>query len=159
MLNKYFRDNNQSQDVEWGFSFDVHLNAFFPPLILLHFCQLFFYNGKFSKMLILLNETVTKNSNQVICTTILISKINFCFSGLINHEWFISRLLGNTFWLVAVLYYMYITFLGYSSLQILQRTHLILTPLPIVLLIYIISLSGGFNITHYLMEFYKNRVL
>ncbi|EFA10930.1 protein unc-50 homolog isoform X2 [Tribolium castaneum] len=123
VLNKYFRPSTEVQDVEWGYSFDVHLNAFFPPLILLHFFQLFFYNG------------------------------------LISHEWFISRLLGNTFWLVAVLYYMFITFLGYSSLQILNRTHLILTPVPIVLVFYIISLVAGLNITHVLMTFYKHRVL
>ncbi|RZC41722.1 unc-50 -like protein [Asbolus verrucosus] len=65
----------------------------------------------------------------------------FFYNGLISHEWFISRLLGNTFWLVAVLYYMYITFLGYSSLQILNHTHLILTPVPIVIIFYIISLT------------------
>jgi hypothetical protein len=123
ILNKYFRPSTEVQDVEWGYSFDVHLNAFFPPLILLHFFQLFFYNG------------------------------------LISHEWFISRLLGNTFWLVAVLYYMFITFLGYSSLQILNRTHLILTPVPIVVIFYIISLVAGLNITHALMDFYKHRVV
>jgi hypothetical protein len=32
------------QDVEWGFSFDVHLNAFFPILVILHFVQLFVYH-------------------------------------------------------------------------------------------------------------------
>ena len=26
-------------DVEWGFAFDVHLNAFFPVLVILHFVQ------------------------------------------------------------------------------------------------------------------------
>lgn len=83
---------NDDQDVEWGYAFDVHLNAFFPPLIILHGCQLFFYNG------------------------------------LISHEWFASRLLGNTFWLVAVVYYTYITFLGYSckyniTIQICNTQH------------------------------------
>ncbi|KAK9876831.1 hypothetical protein WA026_015067 [Henosepilachna vigintioctopunctata] len=123
ILNKYFRVDEQGDDVEWGYSFDVHLNAFFPPLVLLHFFQLFFYNG------------------------------------LINHEWFISRFLGNTFWLVAVLYYMYITFLGYSSLYVLKRTHLILSPIPLFLIIWVISLMGGTNITHALVTFYKRRVL
>ncbi|XP_018578813.1 protein unc-50 homolog [Anoplophora glabripennis] len=123
LLNKYFRNPNEIQDVEWGYSFDVHLNAYFPPLILLHFFQLFFYNG------------------------------------LISNEWFLSRLLGNTFWLVAVLYYMYITFLGYSSLQFLRHTHLIISPLPLVIIFYIISLVSGFNITQALMHFYKFRVV
>jgi hypothetical protein len=34
-----------SEDVEWGYTFDVHLNAFFPPLVILHVFQLIFYNG------------------------------------------------------------------------------------------------------------------
>ncbi|XP_071513962.1 protein unc-50 homolog isoform X2 [Panulirus ornatus] len=34
----------RDQDVEWGYAFDVHLNAYFPPLIILHFFQLFFYH-------------------------------------------------------------------------------------------------------------------
>ncbi|KAK4872152.1 hypothetical protein RN001_016276 [Aquatica leii] len=111
------------QDIEWGYAFDVHLNAFFPPLIILHFFQLFFYNG------------------------------------LINHEWSISRYLGNTFWLIAVSYYIYITFLGYSSLPISKRTHLLLVPLPIILLFYVISLAAGFNITYFLMKFYTERIV
>ncbi|OQR71613.1 protein unc-50A-like [Tropilaelaps mercedesae] len=32
-----------TEDVEWGYCFDVHLNAFFPALIILHLFQLFFY--------------------------------------------------------------------------------------------------------------------
>jgi len=67
------------QDVEWGFSFDVHLNAFFPILVILHFVQLFVYHG------------------------------------LIERDWFISTMFGNTLWLIALSYYIYITFLGYSS--------------------------------------------
>ena len=35
----------RGQDVEWGYSFDVHLNAFFPLLMILHFFQLPFLNG------------------------------------------------------------------------------------------------------------------
>ena len=31
-------------DVEWGFAFDVHLNAFFPVLVILHFVQARFYH-------------------------------------------------------------------------------------------------------------------
>ncbi|KAF5285503.1 hypothetical protein FQA39_LY16628, partial [Lamprigera yunnana] len=119
--NKYFCIN-EKQDIEWGYAFDVHLNAFFPPLIILHFFQLFFYNG------------------------------------LMNHKWYISRYLGNTYWLFAGIYYIYITFLGYSSLPMSRRTNLLLVPLPIIVLVYIVSLSTGFNITYFLMNFYTNRI-
>lgn len=67
------------QDVEWGYAFDVHLNAFFPLLVILHVFQLFFYHI------------------------------------LIAREWFVSTLFGNTLWAIALGYYVYITFLGYSS--------------------------------------------
>jgi UNC-50 family len=30
----------RGQDVEWGYCFDIHLNAFFPLLMILHFFQL-----------------------------------------------------------------------------------------------------------------------
>lgn len=76
--NKYMRTNDLAKDVEWGYAFDVHLNAFYPPLIIIHFIQLFFYNA------------------------------------VISQDWFISRLFGNTLWLLAIGYYVYITFLGYS---------------------------------------------
>lgn len=75
--NKIMREPN-AENVEWGYSFDVHINATFPPLIILHFIMLMFYKVLFSQ------------------------------------EWFIARLLGNTLWLLATSYYVYITFLGYN---------------------------------------------
>lgn len=49
LSNKYLKKETcEDQDVEWGYAFDVHLNAFFPLLIILHVFQLIFYNGKFN---------------------------------------------------------------------------------------------------------------
>ncbi|KAJ8982675.1 hypothetical protein NQ317_017665 [Molorchus minor] len=115
IANTFLKSKNDVQDIEWGFSFDMHLNAFFSSL--------FFYNG------------------------------------LISHDWFLSILLGNTFWLGASFYYVYITFLGYNSMQILNHTRVFLAPIPWFIFIYIISLFMKFNITHSLMNFYKYRVL
>ncbi|KAB1256716.1 Protein unc-50-like protein [Camelus dromedarius] len=43
--NKYLvKRQSRDYDVEWGYAFDVHLNAFYPLLIILHFIQLFFIN-------------------------------------------------------------------------------------------------------------------
>ncbi len=36
------------------------------------------------------------------------------FVVLINKDWFVATLVGNTFWLVSAGYYIYINFLGYS---------------------------------------------
>lgn len=41
LTNKYMVINPpRGQDVEWAYAFDVHLNAFFPLLMILHFFQL-----------------------------------------------------------------------------------------------------------------------
>ncbi|XP_077814355.1 protein unc-50 homolog isoform X1 [Macaca mulatta] len=78
--NKYLvKRQSRDYDVEWGYAFDVHLNAFYPLLVILHFIQLFFINH------VILTDT------------------------------FIGYLVGNTLWLVAVGYYIYVTFLGYSG--------------------------------------------
>lgn len=37
----------RGQDVEWGYAFDVHLNAFFPLLMILHLFQLAFLGCKY----------------------------------------------------------------------------------------------------------------
>ncbi|XP_074600741.1 unc50 RNA binding protein [Brevipalpus obovatus] len=121
--NRYFRaDRSNNEDVEWGFSFDVHLNAFFPPLIIIHVIQLLLFNA------------------------------------LINSDWFLSRLFGNTLWFISSVYYAYITFLGYGSLPHLKRTQIILYPLIPLFFFYMITLVSGINICRVIMDFYKYRV-
>lgn len=34
---------------------------------------------------------------------------------VINSDWFLGYFVGNTLWLIAIGYYLYITFLGYSG--------------------------------------------
>jgi len=122
--NKFLLKSNTVEiDVEWGYCFDVHLNAFFPLLVILHFVQLFFY------------------------------------SLLISRPWFMATFFGNTLWLVALGYYLYITFLGYHSLHILERTKMFLYPFIPLILVYILSLVVNWNITQSLMNFYHYRVL
>jgi len=122
--NKFLlKPSMRDQDVEWGFCFDVHLNAFFPILVILHFVQLFIYHA------------------------------------VIEREYFVSTLLGNSLWLLALSYYIYITFLGYSSLNMLTRTHYFLAPLTLLTLFYIVTLSINWNLSTSLIYFYKYRVL
>ncbi|XP_017487709.1 PREDICTED: protein unc-50 homolog [Rhagoletis zephyria] len=116
------RSASVNEDVEWGFAFDIHLNAFFPPLLILHVFQLFFYNV------------------------------------FISHDMFLARFFGNTLWLIAVGYYCYITFLGYSTLAMLRHTQVILYPMVPLFLFYFISTLSGHNICRAIMEFYHYRV-
>lgn len=120
--NRYLRID-RTQDVEWGYAFDIHLNAMFPSLIILHVFQLILYNA------------------------------------LINNNSFFGRFLGNTFWFIAIGYYIYITSLGYANIEILHKTHLLLSSLPVILLTYVITLCAGINISYLVMEFYRYRAL
>ncbi|XP_039252943.1 protein unc-50 homolog [Styela clava] len=121
--NKYLvRYIKGGADVEWAYAFDVHLNAFFPVLMILHCLQLFFINP------------------------------------LIVKDWFLSVLVGNTFWLAALGYYVYITFLGYNVLPFVKKSIVLLSPLLLLGTTYFISLITRWNITKALLWFYENRV-
>lgn len=59
--NKFLRNRSLSNEiVEWAFSFDIHLNAFFPPLVIIHFFQILIYS---SKLFINLNTYFNLNLN------------------------------------------------------------------------------------------------
>ncbi|XP_072470711.1 protein unc-50 homolog isoform X2 [Notamacropus eugenii] len=121
--NKYLvKRQSRDYDVEWGYAFDVHLNAFYPLLVILHFIQLFFINY------VIMTDT------------------------------FIGYFVGNTLWLIAVGYYIYVTFLGYSALPFLKNTVILLYPFAPLILLYGLSLALGWNFTHTLCSFYKYRV-
>lgn len=113
----------RGQDVEWGYAFDVHLNAFFPLLMILHFFQL--------------------------------PLLNY----FINTHLFLSRFFGNSLWLIAIGYYIYITFLGYSALPFLKNTRTLLFPMTGILLIYTISLILNWNFSWLMCSFYHARVM
>ncbi|XP_070798871.1 protein unc-50 homolog isoform X2 [Pituophis catenifer annectens] len=84
--NKFLlKQQNRDYDVEWGYAFDVHLNAFYPLLVILHFIQLFF--------------------------------IHYVILSASSIGYFV----GNTFWLIAIGYYIYVTFLGYSGSFLFPR--------------------------------------
>ena len=44
-----------------------------------------------------------------------INFIMILFLVIIDHPLFISRFIGNSLWLIALIYYIYISFLGYSG--------------------------------------------
>lgn len=106
---------------------------------------------------------------------------------VINSDWFLGYFVGNTLWLIAIGYYLYITFLGYNSkchprsrlrhvqfkhvsevslfsaltltaLPFLTNTAALLYPFALLGLLYILSVSLGWNFTRGLCWFYKHRV-
>jgi len=103
-----------TEDVEWAFCFDVHLNAFFPVLFILH------------------------------CVEV----------GL----FFVPTIVVNSLWLVALVYYVYISFLGYNSLGILKDTRLFLLPLVPIFIFIFITICMDWNLCSALLNFYKQRL-
>lgn len=111
----------KDQDVEWAYCFDVHLNAFFPMLVLLH---------------------------------VLLPVI---YPTLIDHTGFLSLFLGNTIWFVALGYYIYITFLGYTALPILHKTQYFLYPMSFLFIFFVATVTAGWNISRTALYFYHHR--
>lgn len=123
-INTYLRypgGEKHAERVEFAYAFDVHLNAFFPLLLLLHIVQLMYF--------------------------------------LFDPSSFVARLFGNTVWLIALLYYLYISFLGYSALPFLRGTVVILFPIVALGVFYIVSLIyPSLNFSQMLINFYHYRV-
>ncbi|XP_013173232.1 PREDICTED: protein unc-50 homolog [Papilio xuthus] len=122
LINKYLRRDPVASEVEWGYTFDVHINAFFPPLSLLHCFQIILFND------------------------------------VLQGHGFVPCLVANTFWLASVIYYLYITFLGYSNLPMLQNARVFLLPLPILVVVYLGTLMAKWNLSQMLMDFYHYRL-
>ncbi|EAS36701.2 uncharacterized protein CIMG_02055 [Coccidioides immitis RS] len=59
---------------------------------------------------------------------------------------FLATLLGNTLYLSAFTYYIYITFLGYNALPFLHHTELLLLPILILAILWFVSLILGWGI-------------
>ena len=57
--------------------------------------------------------------------------------AIIDHNWYISAIVGNTFWLVAISYYFYILFLGFSGKTFLDtKFYQVLLKLQILWIYY-----------------------
>ena len=81
-----------------------------------------------------------------------------CLYKLICQPYILSTLLGNTLWLLAISYYIYITFLGYSAVSPSKVTVFILYAVLPLVLFYLISIPLNLNLTVGLYTFYAKRV-
>jgi hypothetical protein len=81
------------------------------------------------------------------------------FSGLVDYPYFISRLIGNAVWFFACVYYVYITFLGYTALPILRNTQVFLYPITFIFIFFVATVSAGWNISQTAMDFYHFRAM
>ncbi|VDN97034.1 unnamed protein product [Rodentolepis nana] len=86
---------------------------------------------------------------------IILRNIQPVFFYFIRGKTIASILLGNTFWLVGILYYVYITFLGYKALPFLRRTRAILLTGTVIVVLYVVSLVLRWNLTMGMCSFYS----
>lgn len=75
--------------------------------------------------------------------------VQFLLMPLVAKEYWVSLFFGNTLYLLAYGYYAVITFLGYNALPFLQHTELLLAPVPVMVVLWFISLFG-FNMPRHL---------
>ncbi|KIW00855.1 uncharacterized protein PV09_07613 [Verruconis gallopava] len=66
----------------------------------------------------------------------------FVLMPVIAKEYWVSLFVGNTLYVLALVYYTVVTFLGYNALPFLQHTELLLAPTAVIAILYIISLFG-----------------
>ncbi|KAF6771998.1 hypothetical protein AHF37_08602 [Paragonimus kellicotti] len=90
--------------------------------------------------------------------SVLIDLIHVPLFLFILSNSFVGRFIGNSLWLVAAIYYNYITFLGYSALPFLKRTSALLWPMTASVIVFTLSLALGWNFTVFLWQFYKFRL-
>eukprot|EP01084_Bolivina_argentea_P186249 321075_1 len=65
-----------------------------------------------------------------------------------------SLILGNSIYLTAIIGYFYVTFLGYDALPIIQQSEKLLYPLPIIIILYIISMLCHFSLIQSLLHYH-----
>ncbi|KAF2864179.1 UNC-50 [Piedraia hortae CBS 480.64] len=66
--------------------------------------------------------------------------LQFLLMPLIAQDYWVSNFFGNTMYLAAQSYYFVVTFLGYNALPLLRRTEVLLTPIPVLAIIWFISI-------------------
>merc|ERR1712087_729779 len=65
-----------------------------------------------------------------------------------------SLILGNSIYLIAIIAYFYVTFLGYDAIPIIQHSERLLFPLPVIVILYIVFMLIHFNLTQFTLHYH-----
>ncbi|KAL5460363.1 hypothetical protein EMCRGX_G033809 [Ephydatia muelleri] len=79
------------------------------------------------------------------------------FLPLLTHHSWISLLLANTLWAISIVYYIYITFLGYATIPIHNAVALLYAVLPVALL-FVLALPFKWNFSLLFESYYSWRI-
>jgi hypothetical protein len=89
-------------------------------------------------------------------TFLLTYGVQFLLYKIIVDGGYFGQFLGNTLYLIAILVYLYLTFLGYQALPFIHNAQIFLYPSAILFILYIVSLFT-INVPDVLMEQYRQR--
>ncbi|KAI8922705.1 UNC-50 family-domain-containing protein [Entophlyctis helioformis] len=79
--------------------------------------------------------------------------VQFFFLPVVLADGLVCRILANSIYLVAFVYYWYITFLGYNALPFLKNTIAFLYPIGVTLALFVLSLAT-FNASKVIFALY-----
>ncbi|KAI8901910.1 UNC-50 [Globomyces pollinis-pini] len=79
--------------------------------------------------------------------------IQFFFLGIVTKDGFFNRIFGNTIYLIACVYYTYITFLGFKALPFLKNAWIFIYLIVITFGFYVFSIFS-FNISQTIFAIY-----
>lgn len=80
--------------------------------------------------------------------------LQFLLSPVLLWRSFFSTVLSNLLYAVALSYYHYLSFLGYSALPFLEHTEVFLYPIVGILLMVPFAILTGFNPTRFTLNIY-----
>ena len=86
----------------------------------------------------------------------------YSFTVLIDKDSLVSTFFGNSLLLISALYYIYISFLGYSNsvpANLKEKTkRIFLLSVGFVMLVYVVTLCANYSMCRSIMNFYHYRV-
>jgi hypothetical protein len=85
---------------------------------------------------------------------LLSAVLQFVLSPLLLWRSFLSTVLSNILYAVALSYYHYLSFLGYSALPFLEHTEVFLYPIVGIVLLVPFAVLTGFNPTRFTLTIY-----
>ncbi|KAG0210415.1 Protein unc-50 [Mortierella sp. GBA30] len=85
---------------------------------------------------------------------VLLYIIQMVFMKVLLKDFWICSLLGNTLYMTAIVYYCYITFLGYNALPFLRHPEMFLYPITIFVILYVLALILGINVSSKVLGLY-----
>ena len=80
--------------------------------------------------------------------------LQFVLSPVLLWRSFVSTVLANVLYMIALSYYHYLSFLGYSALPFLEHTEVFLWPVAAIVLVVPFAVLAGFNPSRFTLNIY-----